>query len=862
MLRAYSDLRVEGVGGSGIVLSGLHAQFQARHAIKVPRLRLYSATTEEERPPDIDPEIHALSKLSHKNITRLFNAVRLHRGNGICCITEYVSDPRPLDSYARDLCCSAPARADDDTLAASILTLARTVLDLAQALQYMHAASLFHFDVKPDNLLISSTGHPFVTDLGFARDSTRYRPDEVVHVGFTWKYAHPGLTDPHAGARISQTPAKAKNRIPGSGISPVYDVFAFGRTVQELLRVLQDEYGEHIFAVYGFNFLHLVACLCLDGRNAENHRLTPGRTFASDQAMALPLRVFEHHRFRSFGGVCASLERLLGLRRIETEVPELDRWSQLTINVSDTGITTFTRRVAALVQHPALERLAAQFQLGMIDTVFPTATHTRFQHTLGVYHAAVDYLTALYYDAENPVFRVLCTPEDLRTAVVAALVHDIGQSTFGHEMEEIDADTFSHVALFDALHGDTSAVDDKGRTLKQLIEGTGADCCQVSAARVRSILNGQTESPIDSVLRDILDSQIDADKLDYLIRDSVECRVPYGHGIDVARFIRSLTTAGFEPRPGAGSLRLAIKRKGIASAEAFAFARYQLFQSVYWHHTFRAAKAMFLTAAADAISELRGEAAEALFDQSALRTAYLREVIGFSVTEPEAPRGRRRTLADVLRRRLAEDGPPSGDGKYAQDPTIAFLWRIASGRSRALLTDLIRRRYYKRVYELPLENIPGEQGWIALRDRLRGQNRHQVQRALEEAMTRVMRTAIQDQSTTRESLRTDEVLERFEGIAGGKYCFLIDLPLRGWMAGGDSPMIVSDYKRRHFGASRAMDHQTGGLWKEEMGRMMRRAAVLRVVCEPEVHGILTRVMTGVDVERVLQGVLPEISPRA
>ena len=90
----------------------------------------------------------------------------------------------------------------------------------------MHdTAKLLHFDLKPDNVLVSDEDRAFVTDLGFARDFTRYTPEDIVKIGFTWKYAHPNLTA--RGARISQTQAKAKNEIPAKQLKPIIDLFAF-----------------------------------------------------------------------------------------------------------------------------------------------------------------------------------------------------------------------------------------------------------------------------------------------------------------------------------------------------------------------------------------------------------------------------------------------------------------------------------------------------------------------------------------------------------------------------------------------------------------------------------------------------------
>ena len=451
-------------------------------------------------------------------------------------------------------------------------------------------AKLLHFDVKPDNLLVSNDGRPYVTDLGYAREFTKYKSDELVKIGFTWKYAHPFLTDPDHGARVTQDPAKSKNKILGKQLSQIFDLFAFGRTIQEVLKKIENIYGSSIDSLYAFNYLHIISCLCLDGENGSSLNL---HGFVSDQALAMPIPIFEQHKFTCFTQVKIALERLLGLRRLEIEVPELDPWFSHKINASDMGAVTLTPRINAILEHPLVSRLSEELQLGMLDTVYPTASHTRLQHSLGVYHATTQYIVALYYDPDNPTFRILFDDRYAKRLMLAALIHDIGQSTFGHEFEEIAEEVFSHAHIGEEIVNCDHIKDSNGRSLKDIIEKKDYDCWGVKTTDVFRLFKEQYDLPIEGVLHDILDGQLDADKMDFLIRDSVECRVPYGHGMDIKRFLQMLTTGG-DNSTGVTLLRLAVKRKGAASAEGFALARYQLYQAVYWHHTFRAVKAMLI----------------------------------------------------------------------------------------------------------------------------------------------------------------------------------------------------------------------------------------------------------------------------
>lgn len=775
-------------------------------------------------------------------------------------VTEFVAEHRPLDKYAEDLCCNSICRRNELRRSEALLELARQLHRVVTAFVHMHVeADLFHFDVKPDNLLISKDNRIYVTDLGFARDCTRYRPQEIVEVGFTFKYSHPRLHDVNQGAVVTRVPEKAKNKLLGQELHPRFDIFAFGRTLQEVLKRIELYYGEGVYSEYTFNYLHIIACLCLDGWNGAS--LTE-ETFVSDQALGMPLHLFARHKFSSFTEMALAFERLLRLRSPEAEVPELDLWAASTINVSDLGVTTLTPRVKALIEHPSIYRLTRELQLGFLETVFPTATHTRFQHSLGVYHAVREYILSLYYDPENPTFRVLFDPRDCRTALVATLLHDLGHTTFGHDLEEVDEKEFSHTEVGQAVLKRVDETDSRGRTLSQLVEGDESDCWGLRIDKLRSLISGGMEKPVYGVYRDMLDGQLDADKLDYLVRDSVESRVKYGHGLDYARFLRSLTTiARLEDKTP--TLRLAVKQKGAASAEAFAFARYQLYQALYWHHTFRAVKAMLLTSVAATIKSLRQHPPGDLFEVTPLRSAYVDFVIKGMM--PEVPKlkpgqrksGRRLTPIDEeIAGRLRDAAIPPAGGSGSNDRTLLFFWKLGSDRERRLVEDLMSRRYYKRLIEVLLEAFRDP---VRLRD-LFVADRVRFQERLETVLIKSLVRTIQDAIPVRASLVEDETLKVLQEVKGERYVFVADLPLRGWTSGGSSPSFVSDYKRKYFRVDVARDLQVGGetLWTHQLGEMMRRIAVFRVFCEPSVHDIVRRVWQPSVVLKTLREEFPEM----
>ncbi len=231
-----------------------------------------------------------------------------------------------------------------------------------------------------------------------------------------------------------------------------------------------------------------------------------------------------------------------------------------------------TNRVRQLIDTAAFRRLAHISQLGLVSLVYPAANHTRYEHSLGVFLAAIEYLDRLGSDER---FTSLVSSNDAETFLAAALLHDIGHWPFGHPIEDMQ---LPRIVGHEKQGRRSIALGEVAAVLRSE--------WKVDPNAVANLVAGDVTTPAHRILRSMLSGPIDVDKIDYLERDSLHAGVPYGQHFDRRRLVGSLCLN----EPGDA---LAISDKGKTAAEMMVFARYVMFSEVYWHHAVRAATAMF-----------------------------------------------------------------------------------------------------------------------------------------------------------------------------------------------------------------------------------------------------------------------------
>ncbi len=228
------------------------------------------------------------------------------------------------------------------------------------------------------------------------------------------------------------------------------------------------------------------------------------------------------------------------------------------------GYVRMTEVERELIDSPFIQRLRRVHQLAGSYLVYPGAVHTRFEHVVGAMHVAGKISESLAAESE-------INDDQMQEIRLAALLHDTGHGPFSHTYEEVLAE------VGDTTHEDISQRVVTETSIKDTLEGNG-----FSSRRISKLCVGrETKSPF---MNEIIAGGLSADIMDYLPRDSYFTGVEYGR-VDVQRIIDSLHVADGH---------LALDDAAAYAFEAMLIARYQMFKTVYFHRTVRAAELMLV----------------------------------------------------------------------------------------------------------------------------------------------------------------------------------------------------------------------------------------------------------------------------
>ncbi len=340
------------------------------------------------------------------------------------------------------------------------------------------------------------------------------------------------------------------------------------------------------------------------------------------------------------------------------------------------GSIVLTTAEARVLDCGPFQRLRGIYQVGLAWLAYPSARHSRFEHSIGVRHVAGCILDRLEGVRGKPY-----APEHRAILLAAALTHDVGHGAFSHASEGIIAE---HPAYAGQLPGDdhpheaVSALLIEREPLRSRIAALGADPALVAACIRQHDADRETlrAAGLPSELLGVISGPLDADKLDYFARDSYFSGLP--SLVDLDRILQTMTIT-----PDG---RLGITLAGASALEAVLYSRIAMHAHLYGHQKVLAGESMVR----GMIEELVGPSTDGHLASAGRGTLTLRGKGG----APEQVAFR--LIADYLR---------VDDRAFLVAPTDQP--RVADLQDRLLRREMLKRAYSLSYDELPTDLLGG-----------------------------------------------------------------------------------------------------------------------------------------------------------
>ncbi len=314
------------------------------------------------------------------------------------------------------------------------------------------------------------------------------------------------------------------------------------------------------------------------------------------------------------------------------------------------GFIALSPKEVKLINTRVFQRLRRIRQLAMAFLVYPGTMHTRFDHSIGVMHIAGRICERLKKRCE-------VSDEDLERVRLAALLHDIGHGPFSHISEYLldqhATDESGKVSVQEKIHEQVT-VD---------IVKNDSEICEILSDEERQFVVDMIQGkPTRDFRRDIVSSDLDADKMDYLLRDSYFAGVKYGI-YDLEKIIES-----FQIHRKGNESFLAISDEGIHALEQLLLAKHHMTLQVYHHRVRSISDAMIVRGIELAIKEKNAE----------------------------------------LERLYQYDGTPEfikNYMKYHDERLVDILMGCPQEKARNIFERLFDRRLFKMIGELSLKDV-------------------------------------------------------------------------------------------------------------------------------------------------------------
>jgi len=789
------------IGGTAVVLKIRDELLGVIRALKFPRP---IEKHKEQFAEIITTEIGLLVEAAHKNIVEVYDhgEVDTNKGKYPYYIMKYVKDSKSADEYFEQ------ERTDGQLL--------KVIEQVAMGIRHLHSLSIVHLDIKPENILVSGDGDALLSDLGSARKISQ--TSEEVTILYTKYYAHPDLMA--LKYYYTSDSNRYRGKIDRPKIQTRYDLYSFGKTMLKLLKYFEPYVTTRRMPSYSRKYFYLMACRALDGENT-----------ADEVALGLGQTCFRELKYNSIDEIIDDIEKFKGEFPLIKIIPELNPHIIDTVQAGSEWKTPLTNRLIELLKHPSLQRLASVSQLGLLIQIYPTATHTRLQHALGTFSHTIKIIEALYNDPINPLFKQIMKANDIICLLLAALLHDIGHFPLAHDLHEALPKAFDHNEVtIRLLKGNEDWFS--ANSLKTIIQRDWG----VTTDDIASIIEANpndTGVPIrNRILHTIINGPIDADKLDYLTRDSHTLKIPYANAIDFNRLLNCLTII-FRQEGNRTYAALGIHEKGKISAESIAFARYAMYGAVYWHHTFRSIKAMLHRA----VWECRYNSYPGPKGDTNLRNAFSKRFFSTVTTKSMLETSRLDEMTQVL---------PS------DREVLNWLYEHTSSKGKTLVKALNKRELFKRVTVLSAYRSGIWRKLIDFRSKRQYEDILSFQEKLQELIVDYVKN-LSSEDRKKNSILTVDNTEHIVALhQDNNIIVLIDIPLE--QPAGSIHLEYLPESSRHNVKEEWLEPaelEASTFWAQLYNHFLDYVGKIRLFAHPEIVDVLAAAIEPGEMEKII-----------
>ncbi|WP_414834567.1 protein kinase domain-containing protein [Bacillus altitudinis] len=528
MLERYEVIENVKPGGMGVTYKAFDKNLERNVLIKNIKDELLQGHQEKHLKGLFKDEALIQARLSHNNIAQVYD---YFENDGVSHIVFELVDGKTLDELELFSNLENKEQKLNEILSA--------LLQIAEGISYAHLNGIIHRDIKLNNIMYNeSTETIKIIDFGIARVKEAIQRDHTAAFMLTKLYAAP--------ERLGRYEVDTQEK---------FDIYSFGVVCFQVLT------GELPYM--------------LDWDTKPVPSVNSNREDINEDVNEALISMIQPNPKERIGDLNALIKALK--RQInQSEIPSFKVESPNTTNkIRDPihGYIGLTNEEREIVDHPIFQRLRRIKQLSTTYLVYPGATHDRFSHSLGVMHVATRIFDELINkNAEKLSWDPNTINKNRQVLRLVALLHDIGHAPFSHV-----GDSFFPPGI--SNHEKMAAHLIRNTQLANLIDSIGKKL-GFSHKEIAGIIEGKLISKY-RLINQIFASQLDADKMDYLLRDSMMLGVSYGN-FDLDHLIRSLNVNMDEGIPV-----LVIEKMGIQVVEELILARYFMFVQVYFHKTRR-----------------------------------------------------------------------------------------------------------------------------------------------------------------------------------------------------------------------------------------------------------------------------------